>query len=79
MSSQKRRNEEIKPILVKLTELKLNVTSHPELKTLLTYLQTYVANGQKQKIHIPFPAYNCDIDGMLAEGKVWVKFTAKKE
>ena len=74
-----KRNEEIKPILVKLTQLKLNVTSHPELKTLFTYLQTYVAHGKRQKIHLPFPAYNCDIDGVLEEGKVWVKFTAKKE
>ena len=72
------RQGEVRPILEKLSELHLKVVDHPELIEMIKIMQQYVENGKRQTIHIPFPAHNCDIDGVLQIGRTWVRFTAKK-
>lgn len=72
------RQQEVRPILEKLSELHLRVVEHPELLEMTKIMQLYVEEGKRQTIHIPFPAYNCDIDGVLQIGRTWVRFTAKK-
>jgi hypothetical protein len=79
MSSSPNRVAEIKPIIVKLNELHLNIASHPELQELMKCLRTYIADGKEQMVYIPFPAYNCTIEGQLKRNKVWVKFAAVKD
>jgi len=73
------RQREVRPILEKLSELHLRVIDHPELIEMTRIMQLYVEEGKRQTIHIPFPAHNCDIDGVLQIGRTWVRFTAKKK
>ena len=72
------RQREVRPILEKLSELHLKMVDHPELMEMFRIMQLYLDEGKRQTIHIPFPAHNCDIDGVLQLGRTWVRFTAKK-
>jgi hypothetical protein len=72
---------EIKPIIVKLRELKLTIQSHTEIKELFIQMQRYINEGVKVELDIPFPAYNCCIKGVLSikrGEKVWVKLESTK-
>jgi hypothetical protein len=69
---------EIKPIIQKLTELKINASEHEEIRELLTKIQVYIQQGERIVINIPFPIADVDIIGILAtdvKERVWVKFT----
>ena len=75
------RQAEIKPILIKLRELKLTIQEHTEIKELFKQMQLYINEGVKVELDIPFPAYNCSIKGLLSikrGEKVWVKLESNK-
>ena len=79
--TKEERQAEIKPIIVKLRELKLTVQSHTEIKELFIQMQRYINEGVKVELDIPFPAYNCCIKGVLSikrGEKVWVKLETNK-
>ena len=69
---------EIKPVIQKLTELKVKAAEHEEIRTLMTQIQIYIQQGERLEINIPFPAADVDIIGILATEKkerTWLKFT----
>ena len=73
--TKEQRQAEIKPIIIKLTELRLNV-SLDEIKKLFALLQNYVNNGERIEIDIPIESLNCRIRGVLESDlykRVWVK------
>ena len=79
--TKEERQAEIKPIIVKLRELKLTIQSHTEIKELFIQMQRYINEGVKVELDIPFPAYNCCIKGVLSierREKVWVKLETNK-
>jgi hypothetical protein len=68
----------IKPIIQKLTDLKISANEHEEIRELLTKIQVYIQQGERIEINIPFPIADVDIIGVLATDineRVWVKFT----
>ena len=79
--TKEERQAEIKPVIVKLRELKLTIQSHTEIKELFIQMQRYINQGVKVELDIPFPAYNCCIKGVLSikrGEKVWVKLESNK-
>jgi hypothetical protein len=73
--TKEQRQAEIKPIIIKLTELRLNV-SLDEIKQLFAVLQNYVNNGDTIEIDIPIESLNVRIRGVLESDlnkRVWVK------
>lgn len=82
MRSQTDRQNEVKPILLKLKELRLSPSSYASIKTLYQHLQIYIQQGERIEINIPFPEYNVTIKGLLATSeteRVWVKLERNKE
>ena len=76
------RKAEVKPIILKLTELHVSANQHDAIKQLFKELQRYVQDGVRIELNIPFDAYNTTIEGVLATNineRVWVKFAAKKQ
>jgi hypothetical protein len=68
----------IKPIIQKLTDLKISANEHEEIRELLTKIQVYIQQGERIEINIPFPIADVDIIGVLATDineRVWLKFT----
>ena len=81
MKTKEERQAEIRPILVKLKELKLTIQEHTEIKELFKQMQIYINEGVNVELDIPFPAYNCCIKGLLSikrGEKVWVKLETNK-
>lgn len=79
--TKEERQAEIKPIIIKLRELKLTIQEHTEIKELFIQMQRYINEGVKVELDIPFPAYNCCIKGILSikrGEKVWVKLETNK-
>jgi hypothetical protein len=76
--TKEQRIAEIKPIISKLSELKIKASDHEEIKELLTKIQVYIHQGERLEINIPFPIADVDIIGVLATDvteRVWLKFT----
>lgn len=76
--TKEERIKEIKPIIEKLTELKIKASEHEEIRELLTKIQVYIQQGERIEINIPFPIADVDIKGVLAtelKERVWIKFT----
>jgi hypothetical protein len=76
--TKEERIKEIKPIIQKLTELKIKASDHEEIKELMTKIQVYIQQGERIEINIPFPIADVDIVGVLAtdvKERVWVKFS----
>jgi hypothetical protein len=76
--TKEQRMAEIKPIISKLSELKINASDHAEIRELLTKIQVYIQQGERLEINIPFPIADVDIKGVLATDvteRVWLKFT----
>ena len=57
---------ETKPIIEKLTELGLTLEQNNELKELFILIKTYIQDGERLEINIPFPSINRRIKGILA-------------
>lgn len=69
------KQEEVKIIITKLTELKLNMIYEP-VRYLFKQLQMYVAGSESIKINIEFPEIHKRIVGYLPvekDNKCWVK------
>ena len=76
--TKEQRVAEIKPIIKKLSELKIKAAEHPEIREFLAQIQIYIHQGERIKIHIPFPIADVEIQGVLATDvteRTWVKFT----
>lgn len=76
MLSKVERQAAVKPILLKLQELRLNPTTYESIKLLYQQIQVYIQTGERKELNIPFPEYNVTIKGVLATDrveKVWVK------
>ena len=79
--TKEQRQAEVRPIIVKLNELRLSPTQHDEIKLLFKEIQRYIQEDVRIELNIPFDAYNTTIEGVLAtrlKERVWVKFAAKK-
>ena len=79
--TKEERQAEIKPIIIKLRELRLSIQEHTEIKDLFKQMQIYINEGVNVELDIPFPAYNCCIKGVLSinkREKVWVKLETNK-
>jgi hypothetical protein len=59
------RQAQVKPILEKLSELKLYASKFAAVKALMMQIQDYVANGEPQQINIEFPEFGRRIKGTL--------------
>lgn len=59
------RQAQVKPILEKLTELKLHASKFAAVKALMLQIQDYIKNGEPQQINIPFPEFSRRIKGTL--------------
>jgi hypothetical protein len=76
--TKEQRIKEIKPIIEKLSELKIKASEHEEIRELLTKIQVYIQQGERIEINIPFPIADVEIKGVLAtelKERVWIKFT----
>ena len=77
-TKEQRRNE-IREILKKLSEFKLNTVYEP-IQQLYTYFKEYIEKGERIEINIPFPEIQRRIKGVLAVSmreEVWINL--KKE
>ena len=59
------RQAQVRPILEKLTELKLHASKFAAVKALMLQIQDYVKNGEAQKVNIVFPEFGRRIKGTL--------------
>ena len=63
--TKEERQEEVKKIIKKLTELELSICYEP-VKELYAVMKEYIENGERKEIKIHFPMINRDIKGVLA-------------
>jgi len=73
--TREERQAEVRPIIEKLTELRLT-TEYEEVVTLFSQMKTYIHEGQRIEINIPFLTIGRRITGVLATNmneQVWVK------
>ncbi len=80
IKSQEERQAEVRPIIEKLTELKISVLE-PPIKELFTKISLFVKNGEKIEVNIPYPKTNQIIEGVLHPkiGKrTWVRMVTPK-
>lgn len=80
LRTKEQRQEEVKKIISKLTELDLT-TSHEEVSNLMSIMKEYVNTGEEQIINIPFPSFGKHIVGKLTayvNEPVMVKLTTKE-
>ena len=59
------RQAQVKPILEKLSELKLYASKFAAVKELMLQIQDYVKNGEAQHVNIVFPEFGRRIKGTL--------------
>lgn len=59
------RQAQVKPILEKLSELKLYASKFDAVKALMIQIQDYIANGEAQHVNIVFPEFGRRIKGTL--------------
>ena len=59
------RQAQVKPILEKLTELKLHASKFSAVKALMMQIQDYIKNGEPQQVNIVFPEFGRRIKGTL--------------
>ena len=78
--SKEQRQEEIKNILKQLCEFDLSIRYEP-IKKLYDIFKTYIAEGNRIIVNIPFPEINRRIKGLLATSineEVWLKLEKEK-
>ena len=63
--TKEERRAQVKPILEKLSELKLYASKFSAVKALMLQIKDYVANGEAQHVNIVFPEFNRRIKGTL--------------
>lgn len=80
IKSQEERQAEVRPIIEKLTELKISVLEAP-IKELFTKMRLFVQIGEKIEVNIPYPKTNQIIEGILHPkiGKrTWIRMVTPK-
>ena len=78
--TKEQRQEEVKNILKQLSEFDLNIQYEP-IKKLYQQFKTYIAEGNRMLINIPFSEIDRRIKGLLAisvNEEVWVKLEKEK-
>lgn len=78
--TKEQRQEEVKNILKQLSEFDLGIKYEP-IQKLYQIFKTYIAEGSKIKVNIPFPEINRRIKGLLAisiRENVWLKLEKEK-
>jgi len=78
--TKEQRQEEVKNILKQLSEFNLTIQYEP-IKKLYQQFKTYIAEGSRVLINIPFPEIDRRIKGLLAisvNEEVWVKLEKEK-
>ena len=78
--TKEERREEVKNILKQLSDFDLNIKYEP-IKKLYQLFKTYIAEGNRMLINIPFPEIDRRIKGLLAisvNEEVWVKLEREK-
>ncbi len=63
--TKEERQAQVKPIMEKLTELKLYASKFAAVKALMVQIQDYIKNGEPQKVNIAFPEFGRRIKGTL--------------
>ena len=74
------RKIEINEIITTLTELELTI-QYEEIKKLFVLMQTFIKEGNKIKVSIPFPMIERRIKGEFLPGereKSWIKLESEK-
>lgn len=66
--NEKERYEQVKPILSKLAELKINIRDD-NVKLFYQKMNNYVKNGEKTEIKLDLPVINAKIIGTLEINK----------
>ena len=66
--NKKERQEEVKNIIIQLSDFNLNPTYEP-IKKLYMLFKEYINEDRRIKINIPFPEINRRIKGLLATSK----------
>ena len=74
--TKEERQAQVRPILEKLSELKLYASKFAPVKTLMLQIKDYVANGEAQQINIVFPEFGRRIKGTLETNR-WVESSIK--
>ena len=80
IKSQEERQAEVRPIIEKLTELKISVLE-PPIKELFTKMRLFVQIGEKIEVNIPYPKTNQIIEGVMHPkiGKrTWIRMVTPK-
>ncbi len=78
--TKEQRQEEVKNILKQLSEFNLTIQYEP-IKKLYQQFRTYIAEGSRMLVNIPFPEIDRRIKGLLAisvNEEVWVKLEKEK-
>ena len=78
--TKEERQEEVKNILKQLSDFDLNIKYEP-IKKLYQLFKTYIAEGNRMLINIPFHEIDRRIKGLLAisvNEEVWVKLEREK-
>jgi hypothetical protein len=82
LRTKQQRQEEILPILKKLKELRLTPVESSEIKEFYVKMQTYIQDGTRQEILIPFTTMDVRLVGVLAPDgneRTWVKLEHIKD
>jgi len=74
--TKEERQAQVRPILEKLTELKLHASKFDAIKKLMLQMKEYVANGEPQQVNIEFPEFNRRIKGTLETNR-WTESVIK--
>lgn len=74
--TKEERQAQVRPILEKLTELKLHASKFDAIKKLMMQIKDYIANGEPQQVNIEFPEFNRRIKGTLETNR-WTESVIK--
>ena len=78
--NEKERQEQVKNILIKLSEFQLNANYEP-IQKLYKLFKEYIKEGQRIEVNIPFPDINRRIKGLLAisvREETWINLQNEK-
>jgi len=76
LRTKEQRQLEVRPIILKLKELKLSPITNNEIKQLFENMKTYINDGSRIEIDIPCIDLNVRFKGILAinlNERCWVK------
>jgi hypothetical protein len=74
--TKEERQAQVRPILEKLSELKLYASKFDAIKKLMMQIKDYIANAEPQQVNIEFPEFNRRIKGTLETNR-WTESVIK--